>query len=172
MVLLLGMLSALLAASFEPVPPDALVNGRLTVAPIHGSAACEIPGGSWQQIVDGGAVKGWVCTDEDLRLGIMPQGSSPGAMSDADAEKMLAGAASHIPAGQTLADKGWAREALPAGEAVRIWVAMKGPDGVSVMHSIYLPGTPAIGFVYMSHTDSMAPPAALIALAKSYQRAR
>lgn len=106
----------------------------------------------------------------EARLGILPQGSAPAKVSDADAGRMLAGAASRVPSGETLADKGWAREALPAGEAVRIWVAMKGPEGVSVMHSIYLPGEPAIGFVFMSHMDSVAPPEALIALARSYAR--
>lgn len=164
-------LAITLAANLEPVPPDALHDGRLAVAPLHGSARCELPGGEWQQLVDGGAVKGWVCTDGQLRLGIMPQATAPAKMSDADAERMLAGAASRVPAGSTLTDKGWARETLPAGEAVRIWVAMKGPDGVTVMHSIYLPGEPAIGFVLMSHTDSTASPEALVALARSYTRA-
>ncbi len=167
------MLSALiltLAAGLEPVPPDAIQDGRLAVVSLHGSARCELPGGEWQQLVDGGAVKGWVCTDGEIRLGILPQGSSPAKMSHTDAERMLAGAASHVPAGQTLTEKGWEREALPAGEAVRIWVAMKGPDGVSVMHSIYLPGEPAIGFVFMSHSDRVAPPEALLALARSYTR--
>ncbi len=150
------MLSALiltvtLAAGLEPVPPDAIRDGLLAVAPLYGSALCELPGG-------------------EIRLGILPQGSSPAKMSDADAARLLARAASHVPAGQTLTDKGWAREALHAGEAVRIWVAIKGPDGISVMHSIHLPGEPAIGFIFMSHSDRVAPPEALLALARSYTR--
>lgn len=160
-----------LAASFEPVPPADLSEGRLIAAPLHGSAVCALPDGAWQQIVDEGAIKGWVCTDGEIRMGLMPQGTSRAPMTNADAEKMLAGAASRAPAGVVVSDKGWAREALPAGEAIRVWVAMSGADGVSVMHSLYLPGNPAIGFVYMNHTGETTPPAALLTLARSFRRA-
>ena len=134
------MLSALLlaltlAASFEAVPPADLSEGRLVAAPLHGSAVCALPAGAWQQIVDGDAVKGWVCTNGEVRLGLMPQGTSRAPMTDADAEKMLAElkATEDGPAARLGGDggRGWGLGdalAVPAGEPGD-WLRLHEPHG-------------------------------------------
>lgn len=164
------LLTSILTATLEPLLPTELRDGLLVAEAAHGQARCTLSNGEWQRLMHEGTVRGWVCTDGETRLGLVVQASARGPMSDADASKLVAGAAHAAPAGQTVTDQGWERVALPSGEAIRVWVTMSGPDGVSVMHSLYLPGEPSLGFVYMSHTDGVTPPPALLAMARSFVR--